>query len=139
MSLSFSEKKQRLIGDLEALDDPQDRFQFLVERAKEESELDAEYKLDSFKVKGCMSQLWIVPKFEEDRTFTFLCDCDAMIPKGIALTILDLFQNETKAVIESADLSFLQELGLKEQLSPNRRNALAQIENYVKHYAKNSK
>ena len=136
MSSKFEDRKKDLIEELEALNDPQDRFQFLVERAKEERPLSDEYKLDSFKVKGCMSSLWIAPKFNEDKTVSFLCDCDAMIPKGIALTILDLFQDETPKNIIDSDLSFLSELGLKEQLSPNRRNALSQIENYIKHYAK---
>lgn len=136
MSSKFEDRKKDLIEELEALNDPQDRFQFLVERAKEEPPLSDEYKLDSFKVKGCMSSLWIAPKFNEDKTVSFLCDCDAMIPKGIALTILDLFQDETPKNIIDSDLSFLSELGLKEQLSPNRRNALSQIENYIKHYAK---
>lgn len=133
---NFEERKKELIEELKALQDPQDRFQFLVERAKEEPLLPDEYKLDSFKVKGCMSSLWIAPKFGEEKKVNFLCDCDAMIPKGIALTILDLFQGETPENIIDSDLTFLSELGLKEQLSPNRRNALSQIENYIKHYAK---
>lgn len=134
--MSFEEKKKQLIDDFNSLIDPEDRFTYIIERAKAEKEISPEYKFESFKVKGCLSQLWIAPKVNESGNCSFLCDGDALIPKGIALIILDLFQDEKKEVVISADLSFLDNLGLKEQLTPNRRNALSKIEEYVKNFAR---
>jgi cysteine desulfuration protein SufE len=134
--LNFNQKKDNLIAELKALSDPEDRFTFIVERAQCQENIPEELKLDSFKVKGCMSQLWIVPSVDQLGICKFQADGDALIPKGITLLILDLFQNEKPKTIIDADLSFLDQLGLKEQLTPNRRNALSKIEDYVKDFAR---
>ena len=71
--------------------DLQDRLEFFVDQAKSIDPLPEQYLVDSFRVAGCISNLWIVPRYA-DGVCHFLLDGDAVIPKGVALTIVDVFQ-----------------------------------------------
>lgn len=125
------QKLQELLTDLDAVGD---RLEFFVDQAKQAGELAPQYRSESFRVRGCISNLWIVPSYTSGRCH-FLCDGDAVIPKGVAWTILELFQQATPAEILSFDRNHLKQLGIAEILSPNRRNALSYVYEVVYRFA----
>jgi cysteine desulfuration protein SufE len=130
----LSKRIAQLQEELAVMEEPSDRFEYFVERAQSAPTLAAEFCIDSFKVPGCISQLWIVPSVNDDHCF-FLCDGDAVIPKGIALVLLDLFQGVSANEIVAFDKSKLNDLGIAEILTPNRRNALSSVFSAVYNFA----
>lgn len=120
--------------ELEALVAAEDRLEFFVEQAKSVPALAQDLRSESFRVRGCISNLWIVPSCTGGKC-SFICDGDAIIPKGVAITILEIFQDAEPQEILSFDRSRLGALGIAEVLTPNRRNALAHVFDVVFQFA----
>ncbi|MCH2175495.1 MAG: SufE family protein [Lentisphaeria bacterium] len=128
------QEKADIIEELEFLDDPEERLQWLIDQGKKADLLTDEERIDNFIVKGCMSQLWLVPSFENGKVF-FKADSDAMIPKGLASVITRVYNGMTPDEITAEDASFLSEYGIEQHLSMNRRNGLSQICKQIQLYA----
>ena len=128
------EKKNELIDSLTPFEDYHDRFSYIIDIAKSIPELDPQYKIDSFLVEGCISQLWIVPSFKNGKCY-FKVDSDAVITKGIASILTELYSNDTPNDILNLEPNFLEEVGITEHLSYNRRNGLSGVWNKIKSYA----
>ena len=125
----------RVVEDLAAFDDPEERLEYLVDLAKDVPCLKPDFKKECFKVQGCLSNLWIVPEMKDGRCY-FHCDCDAMIPKGIAFVLAALHSGYTPQEILELDLTSIKELGLEKFLSPNRRNSISHVSETIKRYAR---
>jgi cysteine desulfuration protein SufE len=85
-------------------------------------------------VEGCQSQLWLVPAFR-DGLCHFRADSDSSIVKGIASLICDYFSGESPETILSGDIRFLEEVGVDQHLSSNRRNGLGKVDERIKRFA----
>ena len=132
--MSIQEKYNQYKENLELLTDNMDKYQYLIELGSNNS-VPAEYKIDTFKVDGCMSQVWLVPKYENN-IMTFMADSDAMITKGVATMVADIFSNSTKEHIQQVDIDdLINGLQLTSILSPNRRNGAYNMFGKVKEYA----
>ena len=133
--MSIQEKLEKYKTDLELFDNNMDKYQYLITLGSKSSMLE-EYRLDTFKVHGCMSQVWLVPKYS-DNLITFMADSDAHITKGVASLVADIFSNATKEEIQSTDLdAMIEGLQLTSILSPNRRNGAYNMFGKVKEYAR---
>lgn len=131
---SIKAKINALIEELGSIDDVDDRFVYLIECAQGAKEYPEKYREDLFRVPGCLSHLWIHPYCEGDFCY-FEVDSDAQIPKGIAVVLSSIFSGERAQDIIDCDLSFTEDLGISNFLSPNRRNSLSHICNYIRAYA----
>ncbi len=129
---------EKLAQNLQDLEDIQDRLEFFVEQAGHSTGLPEDLKIENFRVQGCISNLWIVPELKNQRCY-YRCDGDAVIPKGIAVSVLEVFTDSTPEEILNFDLKRLAELGITEILSPNRRNALSRICDVAVQFARASK
>jgi cysteine desulfuration protein SufE len=92
------------------------------------------YKTDENLIKGCQSKVWIFANKIEDKLI-FESDSDAIITKGIVALLMQVFSNRTAKEILEADTKFIDEIGLKEHLSPNRANGLVSMIKEIKLYA----
>lgn len=124
--MSLKEKHAAIIAELEPFDDPQDRFQYIIDCAKSAPSLPESLRREEFLVEGCTSQLWLVPAFENG-VCRFQVDADAVIAKGIALLICNYFDGAAPEEIIADDADFLASVGIDQHLSPNRRNGLANL------------
>jgi cysteine desulfuration protein SufE len=124
-----------IVDDLRAMDDGRERLEYLVEMAKDLPCLNAEFKRECFKVKGCLSSLWIVPEYRDGKCY-FHCDGDAVIPKGVAFIIAAAHSGYTPEEILQRDPDQMCELGLETLLSPNRRNAVTRVPDTMREYAR---
>src|SRR5690606_10776978 len=86
----LQQKKKELIEELSIIEDTQERFAFLIDRARNRPGLDASLKIPEFLIEGCQSQLWIVPEYKDGRCW-FSTDSDAVITKGIAGLLTDFY------------------------------------------------
>lgn len=132
--MGLKEKRQHLIDEMSYLPDRFERFTYVVDYAKDRPCLPAELRLDSFRVEGCQSQLWLVPELKDGLCY-FKADSDSAIVKGIASIICDYFSGETPATVLEGDVKFLEEVGVDQHLSSNRRNGLGKVEERIKRFA----
>lgn len=133
--MSIQEKYNYYKEELEMLTQNMDKYQYLIDLGAKSS-MPKEFRIETFKVPGCMSQVWLVPKYS-DNLITFMADSDAHITKGVASLVADIFSNATKEEIQSTDLdAMIEGLQLTSILSPNRRNGAYNMFGKVKEYAR---
>ena len=96
--------------------------------------VEEEYKIETFLIKGCVSQLWVFPSFADGKCH-FQADSEASITKGTATLLCDLYSDESPKDIVRLEPDFLSEVGITQHLSPNRRNGLTGVREKIKAYA----
>jgi cysteine desulfuration protein SufE len=132
--MSIEEKKDQLVDELTPFEDPFDRFAYVIDRAKDLAPLEDEYKIETFLIKGCISQLWVFPSFADGKCY-FQADSDASITKGTAGLLCELYSGETPEDVIALEPDFLSDVGITQHLSPNRRNGLTGVREKIKTYA----
>jgi cysteine desulfuration protein SufE len=133
--MTINEKIKRYQNILSMLNGNNERYVFLIDLARKAKSFPNEFRLDNFKVHGCLSQVWLVPKLEEGR-INYLCDSDAMIVKGTVTIISDIYSDSTAQEIIDNDSNLMTELDLGNILSMNRRNGAYNMLNMIKEHAK---
>lgn len=133
--MTLEEKKQRLVEDFSLIEDPHERLGYIIDIGKSAEGLDDALKTDQYRIEGCISNLWLVPSMEEGKC-VFRADSDAMITKGFASLLCQLYSNHCPKEILTLDPSFLSEVGITQHLSPNRRNGLTQVGERIMSFSK---
>lgn len=131
---TLQEVKEELVSEFELFDDWMDKYNYIIELGKELPMIDARYKTSEFLIEGCQSQVWLHADYQDGK-IVFSADSDAIITKGIVNLLIRVFSGRTPQEIIDDDLSYLDEIGLKEHLSPTRSNGLASMIKQVKMYA----
>lgn len=132
--MSIEEKRDELIDELMPFEDHLDRFTYIIDRAKSSDPLSEECKIETFLIKGCVSQLWVFPMFKDGKCY-YQADSDASITKGTAGLLCELYSDETPEDIVRIEPDFLADVGITQHLSPNRRNGLTGVRERIKAYA----
>jgi len=132
--MNLAEKQVEITAQLAALKNAQDRLAFLVEQAKKRPPLTPELRVDENLIPGCLAKLWFVSEFREDKCF-FTCDSDSLVVKAVAGLLGEFYSGQTPAEILTHDPKFLAPLGITQHLTPNRRNALAQVWERIRQFA----
>ena len=130
----IEDKQEELIEELSIIEDPQERLAYVIDRARGEPGLSDAYKIEQFRIEGCVSNLWMVPTFKDGRC-GFKADSDAVITKGIANLLTTLYSGCTPVEIITHEPDFLAEVGITQHLSPNRRNGLSNVWAKIKAFA----
>lgn len=133
--MTIQEKRDTLREHLELLPDTEERLRYLLDAAKDVKPLPDELHREQYLIPGCVSQLWLIPEFRDGRCY-FQMDADAVITKGIAAVVCGLYDGETPQDILDNDIEFLGEVGIKQALSPNRRNGLSSLHAHITEFAK---
>ncbi|MDR9397610.1 SufE family protein [Salibacter sp.] len=134
MSKTINEQQDEVIEDFSLFDDWMDKYEQIIEFGKELEPLEEDKKVEDNLVKGCQSKVWLIAE-DEDGTLRFKADSDALISKGIIGLLLKILSGHKAEEISNAELYALDEIGLKEHLSPNRANGLANMVKKIKMYA----
>ena len=132
--MTIKEKRDQLVEELIPFEDHFERFAYVIDRTKSQLPLGDEYKIDMFLIKGCISRLWVFPRFEDGKCY-FQADSEAAITKGTAAILCELYSNESPEDIISLEPDFLAEVGITQPLSTNRRNGLTSVRQKIKAYA----
>lgn len=132
--MALKEKRDRIVEDMSFLPDRFERFTYIVDYAKDREALPESLRSEAFRVEGCQSQLWLVPEFKEGLCH-FRADSDSAIVKGIASLICDFYSGEDPETIMGGDVKFLEEVGVDQHLSSNRRNGLGKVDERIKRFA----
>ncbi|WP_121666887.1 SufE family protein [Mesonia aquimarina] len=115
-------------------DDWMQRYEYMIELGKSLPIIDEQYKTEENIIKGCQSKVWVHANMEDDKV-VFTADSDAVITKGIIAILIRVFSNQSPKAILEADTDFIDEIGLKEHLSPTRANGLVSMIKQLKMYA----
>ena len=133
-SMNLEEKKKALIEEITLIPDAYERLGYIVDRGQKARGLTEDLRINSFKIEGCMSQLWVVPSFQEGLC-QFHSESDSAIVKGIASLLCDFYSDAKPKEILQTDADFLGEVGITQHLSPNRRNGLSRIVESIQRFA----
>lgn len=124
-----------LIDNFEFLDGWEDKYRYIIELGEKLPPLTPEFHAEEWKVRGCQSQVWLVPHRENGR-FRFEGDSDAMIVKGLIAIVLMIYNDKSPEEIKSIAVDdIFAKLGLQEHLSPSRRNGLISMTEKIRQYA----
>jgi cysteine desulfuration protein SufE len=132
--MSIADIQKNIKEDFDFLENWDEKFEYLISLGKSLPPMQEKYKTDENLIKGCQSKVWIFANKIEDKLI-FESDSDAIITKGIVALLMQVFSNRTAKEILEADTKFIDEIGLKEHLSPNRANGLVSMIKEIKLYA----
>lgn len=132
--MTIDEIQDEIIEEFQELDDWMDRYQLLIDMGSDQPQLDDKYKTEQNLIDGCQSRVWLQADLVDGRV-RFKAESDALIVKGIVTLLIRVLDNQTPADILSADLYFIDRIGLSEHLSPTRSNGLLAMLRQMKMYA----
>lgn len=136
MMKSLQEAQEEVVEDFSMYDEWLDKYEYLIELGHRLEPFPEELKTDDRLIKGCQSRVWLDAALEGDR-LVFRADSDAIITKGIISLLIGVYSGRTAAEIAADDFSFVDRLGLRENLSPTRANGLASMIQTLRTTAKN--
>jgi cysteine desulfuration protein SufE len=132
--MSINEIQDEIIEEFSGFDDWMDKYQLLIDLGNEQEPLDEKYKIESNLIDGCQSRVWLQADYH-DGIIDFTAESDALIVKGIVALLIRVLSGHTPQEILDADLYFIDQIGLKEHLSPTRSNGLLAMVKQMRMYA----
>ena len=141
MDMTLEQAQQEIVNEFFMLGDWQDRYEHLIELGKELPLIAPEHKTEENLVRGCQSRVWLNADVSTSLDMTgqkvihFTADSDAMITKGLVALLVRVLNDRTPAEILNTPLTFIDQIGLREHLSPNRSNGLAAMLDQMKRVA----
>ena len=132
--MTIKEIQDEIVEEFSLFDDWMERYEYIIEIGKTLPLIDEKYKTEENIIKGCQSKVWVQGEQNEDKV-VFTADSDAILTKGIIAILIRAFSNQKAADILEANTNFIDEIGLKEHLSPTRANGLVSMIKKIKYYA----
>lgn len=134
MTMEIEEIQNEIIDEFSMFEDWEERYQYMIDLGKDLPLIDAQYKTDDNLIKGCQSKVWVHADLV-DNQIIFTADSDAIITKGIIAILIRTFSNQNPQDIITANTDFIDQIGLKDHLSPTRANGLVSMIKQLKMYA----
>lgn len=132
--MTIEQLQQEIINEFSVYEDWMDKYSYLIELGNELKDLDPKEKTDQNLIKGCQSRVWLVAEME-DGVINFRGESDAVIVKGLVALLLRVVSGRTPKELLENELHFIDDLGLKQHLSPTRSNGLIAMIKQIKLYA----
>lgn len=132
--MGIKEIQEEIVDEFSMFEDWMQRYEYMIELGKSLPLIDEQYKTDDNIIKGCQSKVWVHAELDGDKLI-FTADSDAIITKGIIAILIRVFSNQKPQDIINANTDFIDEIGLKEHLSPTRANGLVSMIKQLKLYA----
>jgi cysteine desulfuration protein SufE len=133
--MSIEAIEQEIIEEFSNFDDWMDKYSYIIEIGNSCPIIEEKEKTENNLIKGCQSRVWVSAKLDENGLMQITADSDAVITKGIITLLLRVFNNQKPEDVYSAELKFIDEIGLKSHLSPTRSNGLLSMIKQIKLYA----
>lgn len=133
--MTIEEKQQRIIDEFAEIEDWMDRYGYIIELGNTLPAIDESMKTPQNLIEGCQSRVWLDAELDADGMVKFTADSDAIIVKGIISMLIEVLNGHTPDEILNADLHFINDIGLAENLSPTRSNGLVAMIKQMRAYA----
>ena len=131
--MTIKEIQEEIIDEFSMFDDWMERYEYIIELGKSLPIIDEQYKTDDNLIVGCQSKVWLHAELKDEKVI-YSSDSDAILTKGIIALLLRVFTNQTTETILKTKTDFIDEIGLKEHLSPTRANGLVSMVKKIKLY-----
>ncbi len=132
--MKISNIQNEIVEEFDIFDTWMDKYEYLIELGKSVPKINEENKKEENIIKGCQSKVWLHAE-KRDGLVRFYADSDAIITKGIISLLIRTFSNQKPEDIINASLDFIDDIGLRQHLSPNRANGLNNMIKKIKFYA----
>ncbi len=132
--MTIEQIQQEIIEEFSVYSDWMDKYGYLIELGNELQDLDSKEKTDQNLIKGCQSRVWLVAEMENGK-INFRGESDAVIVKGLVALLLRVVSGRTPDELIENELHFIDDLGLKQHLSPTRSNGLLAMVKQIRLYA----
>ena len=132
--MTIKEIQDEIADEFSMFEDWMQRYEYIIDLGKALPLIDEQYKTDDNIIKGCQSKVWVHAEQNDDKII-FTADSDAILTKGIIAILIRTFSNQKAMDILEAKTDFIDEIGLKEHLSPTRANGLVSMIKQIKMYA----
>jgi cysteine desulfuration protein SufE len=126
--------QEEIVNEFAVFDDWMDKYNYLIDLAKDLPVIDQKYKNNDYVIRGCQSKVWLNAEYKDGKVI-FTADSDAIITKGIVSLLIRVLSNRTPLEIMHTDLEFIEKIGLRQNLSPTRANGLMSMIKQMKLYA----
>ena len=133
--MSIEDIEKEIIEEFANFEDWMDKYSYIIEIGNSCPIIEEKEKTENNLIKGCQSRVWVSAKLDENGFMQITADSDAVITKGIITLLLRVFNNQKPEDVYSAELKFVDEIGLKSHLSPTRSNGLLSMIKQIKLYA----
>jgi cysteine desulfuration protein SufE len=132
--MQIKEIQDEIVDEFSMFEDWMQRYEYIIELGKSLPIIEEKYKTEDNIIKGCQSKVWVHGE-EHGEKIVFSADSDAILTKGIIAILIRVFSNQKPEAILEANTAFIDEIGLKEHLSPTRANGLVSMIKQIKMYA----
>jgi len=132
--MTLKETQDEIIEEFRIFDQWMDKYQYLIDISKDLPVLDPKYKTNEYVIEGCQSKVWFYAEMDND-VIRYVADSDAIITKGIIALLIRVLSGRKPDEVKDADLYFIEQIGLRENLSPARANGLLAMIKQMKLYA----
>ena len=132
--MTIDEIQHEIVEDFSGFEDWMDKYAYLIDLGNELLPIDPKYKTDSNLIRGCQSRVWLHQEFANGK-ITFIGESDALIVKGLVALLLKIYSDRTPKEILGSEPRFIDEIGLRQHLSPTRSNGLLAVVKQMKLYA----
>src|SRR5210317_981729 len=129
--MSIQDIQEEIIEEFELFEDWMQRYEYIIESGKSLPQIDDKYKTEDALIRGCQSKVWLHSDYDDGKLL-FTADSDAILTKGIIALLLRVYSGQSPKDILDADPFFIDEIGLKEHLSPTRANGLLSMIKQIK-------
>ncbi len=130
----LKDTQQEIVEEFSVFDDWLDRYNYLIELGNLLPEIDPKYRTTEYLINGCQSKVWLHAELVDGK-LEYLADSDAIIVKGIVALLVKVLNGRTPAEILENELFFIDDIGLKQNLSPTRSNGLLAMVKKMRLYA----
>ena len=124
--VSIQDKEKEIIEEFSMLGEWMDKYEYLIDLGRSLQLYPEESKTEEKLIKGCQSRVWLDYTIKNGKIF-FIADSDAIITKGIISLLIGVYSGRSAEEILSSDFSFIDKIGLRENLSPTRSNGLVSM------------
>jgi len=132
--MNIESLEHEIITEFELFDNWMDKYEHIIDLGKDLTDLKQEHKLEENLINGCQSRVWLYAEYNNN-TVSYYADSDAIITKGIIALLIRVLNNQKPQNIIDAKLSFIDQIGLTNHLSPTRANGLLEMVKQMKAYA----
>lgn len=132
--MTIKEIQEEIVDEFAMFDDWMQRYEYIIELGKSLPLIEDQYKVEENLIRGCQSKVWLHAQKNDDK-IVFTADSDAILTKGIIAILIRTFSDQKAVDVMNSDTSFIDEIGLKEHLSPTRANGLVSMLKQIKLYA----
>jgi cysteine desulfuration protein SufE len=132
--MTIEEIQQEIVAEFLMFDDWMDKYAYLIEMGNGLTSMEPQFKTDQNMIKGCQSQVWINAEYADGK-LSYQGESDALIVKGLVALMLRVVNGHSPVDIMNTDFHFIDQIGLKEHLSPTRSNGLLAMIKQIKLYA----